>query len=59
MFLGSGETIAVEAGNVKVNGAEFILTGETPKSTPENSKYLHQYRTIRRIHNRILHKKGG
>ena len=38
MFLGSGETISVEAGQVKVNDMEFILSGETPKSSPENSK---------------------
>lgn len=37
MFLGSGETISVEAGHVKVNDMDFILSGEEPKSTPENS----------------------
>lgn len=41
MFLGSGETITVEGGSVKVNDAEFLLSGETPKSTPENSTYIH------------------
>ncbi|XP_061179518.1 hemocytin-like [Saccostrea echinata] len=37
IFLGSGETISVEAGQVKVNDVDFILTGETPKSTPDNT----------------------